>query len=274
MPDRKLVNYTRYSSSIPQRLLREKFYLLPLYHLLRTSYLGKEGMDHSGSYSFADHIYRGNARGSLGIGWLLDYALLRLPAARSFRNRYLHSRDRIIELIYAMEPKGCCVLSVPCGIPRDLAEVSAKLNPETLERTRFFGVDADPAALAAARSLVGHLPQFQLICSDTFSPDALPSGQNAITSSGFAEFLDDQELIRFYRLCYEALDPGGLLITSATVRNPFTDFLMRELAELQTHYRDEAHLLSIFQQTPFSRPTFTRDSIGYQILVTAQKEPC
>src|SRR5688572_29377988 len=92
-----LPNYTRESASIPRRLWEEgKLHLIPLYALLRTSDLAREGIENSGSYRFADHIYLGRARGKYGIGRLLDGVLLRLRAARSMRNRYRHSRDMIV----------------------------------------------------------------------------------------------------------------------------------------------------------------------------------
>ena len=94
---------------------------------------------------------------------------------------------------------------------------------------------------------------------------------DVLTTSGFAEFLDDGQLAHFYRLCHDALRPGGLLISSATVRNRFSDFLMRELAELHTHYRDETALAEIFARTPFRDPQFQRDPAGYQVLIRASK---
>ena len=50
-----LHNRTRTSASIPRKLLREgKLHLLPVYALMRTSDLAREGIENSGSYRFAD----------------------------------------------------------------------------------------------------------------------------------------------------------------------------------------------------------------------------
>ncbi|HEX4682464.1 MAG TPA: hypothetical protein VH277_07150, partial [Gemmatimonadaceae bacterium] len=89
----RLANYTRQSRSIPRRLLAEgKPHLIPLYGLMLTSDLGREGILHSGSFRFADHVYRARPSGRFGVGYVLDALLLRLPAARSMRSRYVHAR--------------------------------------------------------------------------------------------------------------------------------------------------------------------------------------
>src|SRR4051794_33619475 len=145
-----LVNRTRYSPSIPRRLLKQTPYLLPLYYLARLSDLAREGMENSGSYHFADHIYAGRASGRYGIGTIVDRALLSLPACRSFRNRYIHSRDRIVDYVRSAAAKECRILSVPSGLPRDLVEAAAVLRNT---RTRFYGLDIDPAVLQEARDM-------------------------------------------------------------------------------------------------------------------------
>lgn len=262
----KLVNRTRTSPSIPRRLWREKPYLLPLYHLLRTSFLAREGMENSGSRHFADHIYLGQAKGHAGIGRLLDRVLLSLPAARSFRNRYANSRDRIAEDLSAEPMRARRVLSVPCGLPRDLAEIAGRFP-----RTTFIGLDADSAALEEARAFTSAIPNLEYTQGDALDAGSFPRMLDIITSSGLAEFLSDEQLVRFYGLCYDALEPAGLLISSATLRNQFTDYLLRELAELQTNYRDEDALAKIFAQTPFVNPRFVRDPGGYQVLIQARK---
>ena len=61
-----LHNRTRTSESIPRKLLREgKLHLLPIYALMRTSDLAREGIENSGSYRFADHVYRNEAERAL-----------------------------------------------------------------------------------------------------------------------------------------------------------------------------------------------------------------
>src|SRR6476659_6618225 len=101
----RLPNRTRVSQSIPRRLLGEgKLHLLPVYALLRTSDLAREGIENSGSFRFADHIYRGKPSGRYGVGTVLDGVLLRLRGAKSMRSRFFHSQREIHAAIKARRP--------------------------------------------------------------------------------------------------------------------------------------------------------------------------
>jgi len=270
----KLVNRTRYSASIPRRLLKERVYLLPLYYLARLSDLAKEGMEYSGSYRFADHIYANRASGRWALGTLVDKALLSLPACRSFRNRYLHSRDRIVEYVRTAARNQFRILSAPCGLPRDLIEAAGRLrreDPRRFEQTWFYGLDIDPSAVEEARRMTSSygFTNFEFICGDALDADAYPPDLDVVTSSGFAEFLEDAELARFYTVCHAALREGGMLVSSATVRNRLSDYMLKNLAELFTHYRDETALTRVFSSTPFRKIEMRRDPAGYQILIAA-----
>jgi SAM-dependent methyltransferase len=161
----------------------------------------------------------------------------------------------------------CRILSVPCGLPRDLLEASRAVP----RATRFFGLDIDPQALSEARSMISDRANFALLKGDAFELSDYPPDVDLITSSGFAEFLDDEALVRFYESCYAALAPGGVLISSSTVRNRLSDFMLTELAELCTNYRNEGALTTIFEQSSFHEVELKRDPVGYQILIRARK---
>src|ERR1043166_6395520 len=127
-------NATRRSASIPRRLLREgKSHLLPIYGLMLTSDLAREGILHSGSFRFADHVYRARPSGRFGVGWLLDALLLRLPAGRAMRRRYVHSREQIVAEVRrrASPADAIIVCSAPCGIARELVEASDALAADS-----------------------------------------------------------------------------------------------------------------------------------------------
>jgi hypothetical protein len=270
-------NRTRVSKSIPVRLLREgKFWLLPVYCVARTSFLGREAIEHSGSHRFADHIYVGVPRGRFGIGGWVDKLLLSLPSSRSFRSRFVHTRDGVVEHLGSADRASYQVLSIPCGIPRELieaAEIWRRERPAVFQRLTFHGLDLDSAVLREAQALVceHRLTNFHLIPGDAFDLDAYPEQLDIITSTGFAEFLTDQQLIRFYEGCFYRLRDGGVLLTSATVRHPISDYLLRNVAELTAHYREEQDVRAIFGETSFHHAVLQRDAIGYQILITAHK---
>ena len=64
-------NRTRRSRSILRKLLREgNLHWLPVYALVMQSDLGREGIINSGSYRFADDIYRNQPSGRGPFGQL------------------------------------------------------------------------------------------------------------------------------------------------------------------------------------------------------------
>lgn len=272
----RFFNRTRTSISIPKRLLRERrFHLLPLYALLRTSDLAREGIDCSGSYRFADHVYRGRPHGKLGVGKLLDSVLLRLPATRSMRSRFLHARSELLAAARRHPvDRPFRVLSVPCGIARELVDVAEILlaeDPGFAARTSFIGTDLDPRPLALSRTMSRGLPGFRFIRADALDPRTFPTDLDVILSTGLGEFLADEQLLRFYVICRAALRDGGIFVTSATRREPISDYLMRELAELRPHYREPEELVRLLGQAGFHDASVRLDDIGLQVLIAARR---
>src|SRR5262245_17428381 len=81
-------NQTRRTADLVAKFKDEgRWHLVALYHLLQWSDLAREGIAHSGSYRFADHLYRGEPSGRGWAGRTLDRLLLNLPAARGMRTR-------------------------------------------------------------------------------------------------------------------------------------------------------------------------------------------
>lgn len=275
---RDLANYTRQSASIPRRLLREgKLHLLPVYALMLSSDLAREGIRNSGSFRFADHVYRNRPSGRWGVGFLLDSLLLRLRAARSLRNRYLHSREQIVREARRLLDDGAAritVVSAPCGIARELVEAAALLQdhaPDAARRVRFHGIDIDAEPLAISLQLAGARENLVFIEGDVFDAAAYPRDADVIASTGLADFLNDEDAVQFYGTCFSSLRRGGLLVTSAQQPQPLADFLMRELAELRARYRSEGDMTTILRRAGFTQISTVRDRVGLQVLVTARK---
>src|SRR5260370_24591458 len=84
-------NRTRRTPSIPRRLVREgKLHLLPVYYLGLTTELGKEAIENSGSYDFADHIYGNRPAVRVPICYPPHPLLLNLKSSRPSPPRLLH----------------------------------------------------------------------------------------------------------------------------------------------------------------------------------------
>ena len=284
----RLANRTRVSQSIPRRLVLEgKLHLLPVYALLRTSDLAREGIENSGSFRFADHIYRGEPSGRYGVGTLLDSVLLRLRGARSMRSRFFHSQNEILTALNKLDarkaddlpaPNGDGILhtvvSIPSGISRDLFEVAELLlkeNPHLYERTRFIGIDLDLAPLEISRELTRDHRNFSFVQGDALDAATIPAGVDVIVSLGLGEFLSDEALLTFYRNCHSALRPGGVFITSAMSRDRMSDYLARELAELHTNYRSANEVRALLKAGGFDWVRTGHDKVGLQTLAVAGK---
>jgi 2-polyprenyl-3-methyl-5-hydroxy-6-metoxy-1,4-benzoquinol methylase len=283
---RKLPNRTRRSESIPRRLAAEgKFHLLPVYALLTTSDLAREGIRNSGSFRFADHIYRNEPSGRYGVGRVLDGVLLKLRGARSMRSRFFHSRREILRAVNEMRGASTGVrdgatvddqlevVSVPCGIARDLYDVAETLWTESAlyEQVRFIGIDLDQEALDLSWNLTHDHFDFEFRCADALAAGSLPKNVDVIVSLGFGEFLSDDVLRDFYRSCHASLNDGGRFITSAMSRDRISDYLARELAELHTHYRSTEQLTDLLESAGFATIRTTRDEVGLQTLAVAEK---
>jgi SAM-dependent methyltransferase len=273
-------NRTRRSSSIPRSLIRRGRVLeLPVYYLLRLSDLAREGLEHSGSHRFADHIYRSAPSGRGPLGRWIDARLLGLPAVRSFRFRYLAARDEVaaflIERLQCDRDQTLEVLSVPCGIPRELADAAALVRRQIGDlpsSVRFHGIDLDAAVLDEARHFAGQhgLRPFETHQGDALDRSAYPGRFDFITCTGLAEFLDDDQLARLYGIFFDVLNPGGRLITSGMRRRRLSEYLLR-LAEIRTHYRGPADLERLMAPRPFRDVRTRPDDLGIQTILTATK---
>ena len=277
-----LHNRTRTSTSIPRKLLREgKVHLLPIYALMRTSDLAREGIENSGSFRFADHVYRNEPSGRFGIGRSLDAVLLRMRGARSMRNRFYHTQDEIVAAARMLASRTVDsatpfrVLSLPCGIARDLVHAANRIAadlPAVYARTTFFGVDLDPAPLELSRELARGNEHFFFTQGDALDAKSFPSELDVIVSTGLGEFLDNDQLVRFYSNCHERLRVGGVFVTSSMQADRVADYLMRQLAELHTHYRRGDELIRWLYTAGFHEVSTRQDGVGLQTLVVARKQ--
>ena len=272
-------NLTRRSRSIPRKLLRQgAVHLVPLYYLMRLSDLGREGIEHSGSFRFADHIYRGTPSGRTVLGRWIDARLLAMPAAQAFRRRY-EQAQRVVRRALESRPEGAGplrVLAVPCGIPRDIIDLTRTLrheNPALLPRLEYHGVDIDHRALAVASRLTAPcgLASAHYHLGDALCRDDYPAGAfDVVISTGLGEFLRDDELATLDAHVYDVMEPGATFYTSATGRDGRSEALL-QMAELVTIYRGPGELERMLSTRPWTRVVLEHDPTGFQTFVTAVK---
>jgi Putative methyltransferase len=268
-------NRTRKSQSIPLSLLKRGHLAgVPLYYLLRGSDLAREGFENSGSYSFADHIYRNVASGRNALGRWVDARLLRMPAVRSFRNRFLASRDELADFLCQSHGAELAILSVPCGIPRDLVEgaAMARQRGADLSKVTFHGLDLDPEVLRKATRFVEEngLKKFRTLEGDALCGSSYPAAADFIISTGLAEFLDDEKLGVLYGRVFATLRPGGVFLSSGMQRRAISEYLLK-IAELRVNYRSAERLAELARAAGFAEVRASYDDLGIQSILVARK---
>jgi SAM-dependent methyltransferase len=146
-------------------------------------------------------------------------------------------------------------------------------RPALQDDVHYVGMDIDPEALRAAAVFAEGAP----LASTTFHQgDALKRGEypagrfHVVSSTGLAEFLDDEQLGTLYGNVYDVLEPEGRFYTSATASDPFSALLLR-IIDLPTHYRTQTHLDSILGCLPWRSVEYILDPTGLQTFVTAIK---
>jgi len=272
-----LYNRTRRTENLPAKFRSaHRWDLLLLHGLLRRSFLGREGIENSGSFQFADHLYRNIPRGEGVSGWLMDRILLSLPAARVMRRRYFRAKT---EMLSAFKNDGFSsavfrVLTVPCGIPRDVADFIESVVATTSGRSvEYYGMDLDPAVLKAAADHLASrkIDHSRLVCGDALIAENYPQTQfDFVASTGLGEFLTDIQLEALYRNIHQVLRPGGVFYTSALDREPISEWLMRPF-ELHARYRSETNLRGILAGQPWREVKLEPDQSHRQTYVVARK---
>lgn len=265
-------NRTRRTADLLAKYRAERrWFLIPLYHLLRRSDFAREGIENSGSYRFADHLYRGEPSGRGWFGRALDRVLLNLPASRGMRSRCAKATAELEAAWHRRrDARPFRVLTVPCGLPREVRDFAARPGREAV---LYTGLDIDPEVIAAAQHFLEGSPLdgSRFICGNALEAVSWPVEKlDFISSTGLGEFLDDDPLRQLYTLIHDHLAPGGTFFTSATACEPRADWLLRAI-ELDTHYRKQHDLAKLLIGQPWRSVEYSYDATGLQTFVRAVK---
>lgn len=270
----RLFHRTRWTDDLPAKFRRGgRWWLIPILNLLRRSNLAREGIENSGSCHFADHLYANQPSGRGWLGRRIDAALLNLRASCAMRSRCTEA-SRAMSEAFARHPVGTPfrVLTVPCGLPRDVRDFAADSRPANLEYT---GLDIDPSALTAARELMnsGAFHSARFVKGDALDAATWPSGAfDFISSTGLGEFLDDHALRRFYRNAHSSLAPGGTFFTSSLGHERKADWLLRTF-EFEITCRPARELEALLAPLAWKDLRFSTDATGLTSFVRAVRQP-
>lgn len=97
----------------------------------------------------------------------------------------------------------------------DLGIGTGALARACLESTpgaRLWGIDADPDMMAIARTRLGRLSRRVTMTTGSFLDEALPPCDAIVASYSLHHIRTSRAKLAFYRRCYDALRPGGVLI--------------------------------------------------------------
>jgi hypothetical protein len=260
-----------------QNVNRSERLLASLRPLFAMSDLASEGIANGGSFRFADHLYKGAPSGRFLLGYWLDSVFMRMPAASAFRRRYLHARTTMIDCIRARAPMGRVrVLTVPCGIPRDIVEAVEMVDrqaPGLLDAVEYVGMDIDPRALRVAEEFAANrgFRNAAFHQGNALVRRDYPSGRfHFISSTGLTEFLDDREVRALFANVYEALESEGTFYTSASAPDALSMALLRAI-KLNARYRSQEEIDGHLRALPWKSVKYVVDSTGLQTFVTAVK---
>jgi ubiquinone/menaquinone biosynthesis C-methylase UbiE len=83
---------------------------------------------------------------------------------------------------------------------------------ESAPRARIWGIDADPEMMAVARTRLGRLSPRVTMTTGSFLDEPLPTCDAMVASYSLHHIRTTRAKLAFYRRCYRALRPGGVLI--------------------------------------------------------------
>lgn len=195
------------------------------------------------------------------------------PSVRATQERYQIFK----RLIQDQLKNNYSILSAPCGLMSDILS----LDFSHLKNLSITGIDIDQNSLDLAKSLAksDHKnAKVRLINKDIFEIDKSEKF-NLIVSNGFNIYLKDHdEKIRFYKILFDSMHPGGELITSFLTYPPsypechwsmdlidpvalvsqkelFTDLLTTK----RQHFSSEEETINQLKEAGFDHIRFTYD---------------
>jgi SAM-dependent methyltransferase len=83
---------------------------------------------------------------------------------------------------------------------------------DQVPRARVWGIDADPAMMAIARTRLGRLARRVTMATGNFLDESIPPCDAIVASYALHHIRTPRAKLAFYRRCYAALRPGGVLV--------------------------------------------------------------
>ena len=114
------------------------------------------------------------------------------------------------------------------------------------------------------------LKNFHIREGDALCGSSYPAAADFISSTGLAEFLDDEKLSILYGRVFATLRPGGVFLSSGMERRLISEYLLK-IAELRVNYRNAESLAELASASGFSEVRARYDDLGIQSILVARK---
>ncbi len=181
-----------------------------------------------------DYVYRNQARGSLGIGRLIDRSYLDTIGWRGIRQRRINLQDALRSLVQRVHDEGRSVriLDVAAGVGRYVIETIAAF-PEIEVHARLR--DYDEENVVRIRALADDFQLNGVVAEgvDAFDPGAgenvRPRAAIGIVSGLYELFPSNEMVERSLAGLADAIEPGGYLIYTNQPWHPQIEFIARVL---------------------------------------------
>src|SRR3989338_4409896 len=272
--------------SIMKQAVEDFLYKKVIRNILLMSKLGRQSVlgEASTGYNF-DHMYTNKPAGYLGIGRIVDYILLHLPAVKATRARKKNIVANLTDEIAQRKKAGKVtrVMDVACGAGRYLAELDAKFKESDIE---IIGIDYDSKSLmlggTIAKSYNISEKSMRFLKGNIFRLEHLKRlgakiewCPDIIIASGLVEYLDDNVVRDVFGQIYEALEESGLFLFVSQQNNTSRKLMEKEGTTKDgpwiLHYRQPSVLCDWLREAGFEDIRFQTDQWRMYDLFTVRR---
>ena len=252
-----------------------------------TSKLGRQSvLGRADAGSNFEHMYENKPEGDGPLGWVVDWALLNLPAVKATRNR----KDAILKILKneiannQLSGKKTYVIDVGAGTSRYLLDLAREYSAGSVEA---LSIDYDRESLNLGKKIaeaVGAQKKFiRYTRANAFRLAHMKYfgrkrswAPNVIIASGFIYYLDDEAVKNALKEILTHLDPGGLLIMSSIRRSPSQKLMEKVCTTTDRqawvlHYREPEFVRHMMFDAGFREVLIGEDPWGMYNVCTGRK---
>jgi SAM-dependent methyltransferase len=224
---------------------------------------------YAGDFETIEYICDAHNQATPGtVSWAIEECALQSPVAQQHRNKVGLQARAILTAVFA-NPRAR-VASVGCGGCRDLSLIQDYLAPDN---GRFVLVDADPAALAFARTRLARIAdRCELVAGSVPRVLTKLTGRepfDVVVAGGLFDYLPDRWAISTLKAFGKMLTPGGrLLFSNIAEGNPFRPWI-EYLADWTLIERGVADVeqLILEAELPVASQRIFRDSTSLALMI-------